>query len=140
MILGRAAGGRDLRGQVTPQEKEARLGQRGAAVWLSRELAEPLERALFEQGRTVVHFDATAWEKSLAGGEATVALAALLRSLAEQGILVLIGGDGAAPEGLRGPLGVRLVECVAKDVDAALAFLGSVAVGSSDAAGEGAGI
>jgi bifunctional enzyme CysN/CysC len=137
MILGRATAGRDLRGRVTQQEKEARLGQRGAVVWVAQSLAEPLERALFERARTVVHFDATAWQDVLPGNPA---FAALLRSMAEQGLLILVSSDAVPPESLRETVGTYLINCLEKDLEKALAFLGSVAVASSDEAVEGEGI
>src|SRR5208283_2923730 len=85
MILGPRQAAPSGHGPVSQQEKESRLGQRGAAVWLARPLAPALERALFEDGRTVVHLDMADWDAPGAPGDP--ALAALLRALTAQGII-----------------------------------------------------
>jgi bifunctional enzyme CysN/CysC len=90
MIVGSAAplgDGADL-GPVGREEKEKRLAQRGACLWVPRvEYAEAVERALFERGRIVVRLDLVA--DDLAAPQA----AALGRILARQGILSVISGS-----------------------------------------------
>ena len=49
MILGRPEGAGQAKGRVMQQEKDTRLGQRGAAVWVARSLTDRLERALFAE-------------------------------------------------------------------------------------------
>jgi hypothetical protein len=129
MILSRHEARRDLRGRVTQQEKEARLGQRGAVVWVEDAIADGLERALFEGGRTVVRFVSL---------EGAVGIGAILKALAEQGILVLVSGE--VPQGLKEAVGNYFAKCKARGVEEAMVELGSEAIGSSDEAVEGEGI
>ncbi len=67
MILGRHDTGNRARGRVTQKEKELRLGQRGAAVWVDRAVADEVERALFDEARTVVRLDAGEVELKVMG-------------------------------------------------------------------------
>jgi bifunctional enzyme CysN/CysC len=135
MILGRRQAAASTRGPVSLEEKETRLGQRGATVWVARPLAAPLERALFEEARTVVRFDTG----DLSLPEQDAAFAALLRAYSEQGIITLISSDDPAPpELLTQTLGTRFVHCQEATLEGALACLakkGITAEGAID--GEG---
>ncbi len=139
MILSRAAGSAD-RGRVSQTEKEARLGQRGATVWANPDLADGLERALFEEARTVVRLDtAEMGGPPFAPGEA--AFGPVLRALCDQGIIVLISGpEDGPPEFLTRALGPRLVRCTEQSVEAAIAFLARHNISGSEAATGGEGI
>ncbi len=104
MILGKAvARGGGSKGRVSEEEKEVRLGQRGAVVWAEPGVADGLERALFEEGRTVVRLDVGEAEAGRAG------LGALVRSLAEQGVIVVAASATAPGAALSAALGRRLV-------------------------------
>ena len=96
MIIGRHQSAANLRGRVSQQEKETRLGQRGAVIWIARKIADDLERALFEEARTVVHFD-TAEFDLYSTPDSDLAFAALLRTLSEQGVITLISSDATPP-------------------------------------------
>ena len=102
MIVGRAQKGAAARGRVTQEEKEVRLGQRGAVVWAKQAIADAVERGLFEEARTVVRLDA---------GEFSdwPSLASMLRAAAEQAIIVIIASDSAPDPALREALGKRLI-------------------------------
>jgi bifunctional enzyme CysN/CysC len=139
MILGRPEGAGQAKGRVMQQEKETRLGQRGAAVWVARSLADRLERALFEEARTVVRLDTADWAVAAAGDESLVAL---LRTLTEQGLLIIISSDHPAPtvgSPLRTALGTRFVACPETDLDKALSYLANrdIAATEESTAGEG---
>ncbi|MEI8195498.1 MAG: hypothetical protein WCI73_06280, partial [Phycisphaerae bacterium] len=96
MILGPATPLEDAGdlGPVSREEKETRLGQKGAILWIPRvDAAEAIERALFERGRTVIRLD-------LAADELTALQAQTVgRLLARQGLITIITGpaDGIAP-------------------------------------------
>ena len=104
MIIGAHGAGRHLRGRVSVSEKELRLGQKGVAVWVPREMVDELERELFEAARTVVRMDVA---------EIGEGLAVAARILSEQGVIVLLAGGGLPEAGLRKALeeevGERLV-------------------------------
>jgi hypothetical protein len=140
MILGRRQAARSAREAVSPEEKETRLGQRGMVVWVARPLAALLERALFEEARTVVRLDTADWGgRGMPAGDS--AFAALLRAYAEQGIITLISGDEPEPPAfLRQALGTRFVHCTETGLDGALAFLeiqGNPAAEDEATGGEG---
>ena len=89
MILGPAPPLEDADelGPVSREEKETRLGQKGATLWISRvDAAEAIERALFERGRTVVRFDLSADDLTSPQAQAVG------RLLAQQGLLSIITG------------------------------------------------
>jgi bifunctional enzyme CysN/CysC len=123
------------RGKVSQEEKEIRLGQKGAVVWLSRTLAESLERALFEEARTVVHLDAADLQLASSGGN----FAVVLRAFAEQGIIALIGSEGPPPESIQNQIGARSVFCPETDLNKAIAFLAThgILAAEESAGGEG---
>jgi bifunctional enzyme CysN/CysC len=131
MIIGRYTASRDLRGRVSQQEKEARLGQRGVAIWASPKIADVLERSLFQDARTVVRLDAGAMQ------EATVILVA---TLAQQGIIALLVGDSTVPEALKKALGARLIVCGENDLEKVTSQLAAHDADEEDAAIEGEGI
>jgi hypothetical protein len=140
MILGRRQAAQSTRGAVSAEEKETRLGQRGMAVWVARPLAALLERALFEEARTVVRLDTAdgGWRHVPAGDEA---LAALLRAYTEQGIITLLSGEETEPpEFLRRALGARLVHCTEAGLEGALALLAAKGITAEEEATEGEGI
>jgi bifunctional enzyme CysN/CysC len=140
MIIGRHLSAQNLRGRVGQQEKENRLGQRGAVIWLSRTIADDLERALFEEARTVVHFD-TADLDLYSSPDGELAFAALLRTLSEQGIITLISSEAAPPpEFLRRAVGSRFLHCTHTDLDHALAFLASHNIAATEESTGGEGI
>jgi bifunctional enzyme CysN/CysC len=130
MILGRAAG-TDVgtKGRVSEEEKEIRLGQRGAVVWAGRAIADALERALFEEGRTVVRL-----EEGTAPGWGV-----LVRALAEQGIIVVVASAGAPAPELAAALGRRLVTATG-EIAAAVQKLRELGVGAAEEAVGGEGI
>jgi hypothetical protein len=131
MIMGRHSTGRDLRGRVSQQEKEARLGQRGLIVWTPAKIADALERALFEDARTVIRLDAADLPTAEAAGN-------LLRALCDQGILILVGAtEGRPPEGLRQAVGQRLAHVTSEDLEIAIAQLQRFDAEGSDEAIEG---
>jgi bifunctional enzyme CysN/CysC len=140
MILGRRQAARSTRGQVSPEEKETRLGQRGAVVWVPRPLAAVLERALFEEARTVVRFDTADldWPRLPEGASAP---AALLRAYAEQGIIALVSGDEAEPPASWSrAMGPRFVHCAETGLEAALLLLAARGITAADEAAGGDGI
>jgi hypothetical protein len=105
---------------------------------VARPLAALLERALFEEARTVVRFDTADLDwHTLPQGD--VAFAALLRAYSEQGIITLIGSDDTAPpDVLKRVLVERFVHCRETTLEGALACLakkGITAEGAMD--GEG---
>jgi hypothetical protein len=132
MILGRHDTGSETRGRVTQEEKEIRLGQGGAAVWVDRHMVDALERELFEEARTVVRLDtADLTDVGL--------LAPFVRALTEQAIIALISSDGPPPATLAQALAGRLVVCTEKDLNAAMNQLRQRGVGGMEEsiAGEG---
>jgi bifunctional enzyme CysN/CysC len=138
MITGRhQLAGRGARGRVTLQEKENRFGQRGIAVWAPRPLAELLERALFDEARTVVQLDTADYDKA-GGGEP--ALLAILRGLTEQGIIVVVSSDAVPSETAKSGLKGRLVHCTETDLEKALLFLANHHVIAAEEAKGGEGI
>jgi bifunctional enzyme CysN/CysC len=142
MILGRSrrAGTASTRGPVSLEEKETRLGQRGAAVWVARPLAALLERALFEEARTVVRFDTGDLEWHTMP-EGDLAFAALLRAYAEQGIITLISSeDPEPPELLKRAVGARFVHCRETGLEGALSFLAGKGITAAGEAMGGEGI
>jgi bifunctional enzyme CysN/CysC len=132
MILGRHDTGAGTRGRVTQEEKEIRLGQGGAAVWVDRHMVDAMERELFEEARTVVRLD-TADLTDMA------LLAPFVRALTEQAIITLISSDGPPPATLAQALAGRLVVCTEKDLNGALNHLRQRGVGGVEEsiAGEG---
>jgi bifunctional enzyme CysN/CysC len=133
MIIGRAAvkdaGGK---GRVSEEEKEIRLGQRGAVVWAGRGVADALERALFEEARTVVRLDV--------GDVGNVAaLGMVVRAVAEQGIIVVVGSDTAPDAAMSESLGRRLI-LAEGDIAGALRKLRELGVGAAEEAIDGEGI
>jgi bifunctional enzyme CysN/CysC len=138
MIVSRhQTAGRAARGRVTQQEKENRFGQRGIAVWAMRPLTELLERALFDEARTVVHLDTAEFEKGTVGERS---LLAILRALTEQGIIVLVSSELPPPDAARNGLGEKLVHCTETDLEKALTFLSKRHVIAPDEAQRGEGI
>ena len=137
MILKRhdSGDGSNPRGRVTQQEKEIRLGQRGAAVWVHRKLADALERELFEEARTVIRFDTA----DLEAVHGLAALPAILRGLTEQGIIALVTSDGPPPPTLAQSLTGRLVILTELDLNRAISQLRQRGVGGVEEsiAGEG---
>ena len=133
MILGKHDTSRHARGRVSVQEKEIRLGQRGAAVWVHREIADEVERELFEEARTVVRLDAADVDAA--------ALPAFVQAMTEQGIIAVISGPTPPHENdaLRKLLGSRLVVCAEADANQAISRLGQHGVGGVEEsiAGEG---
>jgi hypothetical protein len=130
MIIGRHSTGRDLHGRVSQQEKEARLGQRGKVLWISEKLADNLERALFEEARTVARVDAA----DLSGAHAS----ALLKVLADQALIVLISArDTNVPADLKQSLGTRLIVVTETDTEKALALISHNEAAAADDALEG---
>jgi len=139
MILGRDEKTGADRGRVSQNEKELRLGQRGVAVWVAREIADGLERALFDEARTLVRLDTAEMGAPPPDGDA--AFGAVMRGLCEQGILVLISGsENEPPEFLKAALGLRLLKCEEQTVEGALEFLAQHNISASDGATGGEGI
>jgi len=132
MILRRHDTGKNTRGRVSQQEKELRLGQRGAAVWIDRHIADALERELFDEARTVVRMDAADVDAS--------ALPQFIGALTEQGLLVLITSDGGPADSIVRGLGKRLIVCGEKDVDEAIMMLHQHGVGGPQESFGGEGI
>jgi bifunctional enzyme CysN/CysC len=130
MILRRAAG-TDVgtKGRVSEEEKEIRLGQRGAVVWAQRAIADALERALFEEGRTVVRL-----EEATAPGWGS-----LVRAVAEQGIIVVVASTGSPAPDLAAALDRRLVTATG-EIAAAVQKLRELGVGAAEEAVGGEGI
>jgi bifunctional enzyme CysN/CysC len=127
MIIGRRQAGAGNRGPVAREEKEVRLGQRGAAVWVPREIAAQLERALFEEARTVIRLDTADLTLSQVQPP-TGNFATLLRALAEQGIIALISSDTPPPPYLQAQIGERFVHCTETQLDKALELLAAHSV------------
>ena len=89
MIVGRSVSADPTaRGRVTQDEKELRLGQRGAVVWTTPALADAIERALFEEARTILRLDP-------ADLPHPNSLAPLLRAAAEQALILIIASNSA---------------------------------------------
>jgi bifunctional enzyme CysN/CysC len=132
MIVGRQESARNVRGRVTQEEKEIRLGQTGSAVWVNRQIADALERELFEEARTVVRLDTADL------GDVS-ALVPLLRGLTEQAIITLVGSDAPPPAALAQALAGRLVIITGTDVEKAANQLRQRGVGGVEEsiAGEG---
>jgi len=103
MIIGKHAGGGAHRGRVTQEEREVRLGQKGAVIWLREEAADAVERELFEEARTVLRIEQ--------GELPTDALLKVARTVADQGILLLVSGaENEKPDALwTAELGERLI-------------------------------
>jgi hypothetical protein len=141
MILRRHDTGKNLRGRVTQEEKEIRLGQRGAAVWVDRKLADALERELFEEARTIIRLDTADLEGTpgIVGAGGLTVLPAFLRGLAEQGMIALISSDGPPPATLAQALAGRLVVLTESGLDKAISELRQRGVGGVEEsiAGEG---
>jgi bifunctional enzyme CysN/CysC len=134
MIVGRAKkSGVSDRGRVTQEEKEVRLGQRGAVVWAKQAIADAVERGLFEEARTVVRLDVTELSH-------LPSLAALLRAAAEQAIIVIIASDSAPDPALREALGKRLILSDSPDAHVALNLLREFGVGAAEESAGGEGI
>jgi bifunctional enzyme CysN/CysC len=136
MIIGRHQVAGTHRGKVSQEEKETRLGQRGAVVWLARTLAETLERALFEEARTVVHLDSADLQLASSAGN----FAVVLRAFAEQGIIALIAADGPPPEAIQAQIGARSLYCPETDLDKAVDFLARHGIIAAEEATDGEGI
>ncbi|HVT82807.1 MAG TPA: sulfate adenylyltransferase subunit CysN, partial [Phycisphaerae bacterium] len=134
MILGRRQNAASNRGPVSREEKEVRLGQRGAVIWASREIAPALERALFEEARTVIRLDTADLNLSQVQPP-TGNFATLLRAVADQGILSIISSDGPPPPYLQTQIGDRLIHCTETQLDRAMAFLSAHAITSQGATG-----
>ena len=139
MILGLRQHKGKQRGRVTQQEKETRLGQRGAAVWASRPLADALERALFDEARTIIRLD-TADLTFPAVPPPTFNFVTLLRALAEQGIITVISSDDPPPAYLKGQAGPRFVHCTETELPQALAFLAAHDITAAEESTGGEGI
>ncbi len=135
MIIDRHHADKRDRGRVTQREKELRLGQRGAIIWVARTLADSLERELFDEARTVVHLDTA--DLNIPNIHA---FASLLVSLSEQGILAIISSDTPPAEAVVTILGTRLVHCTETHLEHALAFLATHGVGTPDGTNTGEGI
>jgi bifunctional enzyme CysN/CysC len=135
MILGRAHDAA-TRGRVSEEEKEVRLGQRGAVVWAGRNVADAVERALFDEARTVVRLDLAAWVSATT----IPALGGVVRAITEQGIIVVVGSDDPPEDALAGLLGLRLVMVDGDDVAAAVTKLRMLGVGAAEEAIGGEGI
>ena len=133
MIISRHDTSRHARGRVTTPEREIRMGQRGAAVWVNRQIADEIERELFEEARIVVRFDTA----DLDAG----ALADVARLLVDQSIIVLISGDAPPAESdpLHIELGSSLVVCPEAEADRAISRIQQNGVGGAEqsVAGEG---
>ena len=114
-------------------EREIRLGQRGAAVWINRQIADEIERELFEEARIVVRFDTADLDAK--------SLADVARLLVDQSIIVLISGDVLPADGdpLRIELGANLVICPEPEADRAISRIQQNGVGGVEQsiAGEG---
>jgi bifunctional enzyme CysN/CysC len=134
MILGRRQNIASNRGPVSREEKEVRLGQRGAAIWVDRDIAAALERALFEEARTIIHLDTADLALSQVQPP-TGNFATLLRTLAEQGILAIVSSDGPPPAYLQAQIGDRLIHCTETELNKALAFLASRAITTPQSTG-----
>ncbi len=132
MILGPREQTRAYRGPVTADEREVRLGQRGAVVWVDEAIAEHLERYLFDDGRLVVRLSAP--------DLAEEALAAAADALSRQAIICLIGAERGPTPALAAALGVRALLCPGRDLDDALLQLRQRGLVSGDEAIGGAGI
>jgi bifunctional enzyme CysN/CysC len=134
MIVGRSTG-KDAaaRGRVTQEEKEVRLGQRGAALWVHRQIADDLERELFEEARTVVRIDSANFDAA--------ALPLLIQTLVDQGMIAVISGatPPAEQDALTRLLGTRLIVCVETDAAQAIRRLPQYGIGGIEesVAGEG---
>jgi len=109
MIVGAHGTGKHLKGRVSMQEKEFRLGQKGVVVWVRREIVDELERELFEEARTVVRVDVE--ELSAEAMREACAL------MAEQGLIVLLAGGETPDESLCMALGERLLVCADKTTE-----------------------
>src|SRR5262249_33764203 len=105
------------------------------AIWIAREIADGLERALFDEARTVVHLDTA--DLNIPDVQA---FASLLLSLTEQGILVLVSSETPPGEPLQQVLGTRLVHCTESEVEHAVAFLKTHGVGLEEGSNVGEGI
>ncbi len=136
MIIGRHQVAGTTRGKVTQQEKEIRLGQRGAAVWVARSIAESLERALFDEARTVVLMDTADLNLPNSSGN----FAAVLRAFAEQGIIAIIASDDPPPDFLQSQIGKRFVHLTETQLERALAVLASHDISLSAESNSGDGI
>ncbi len=132
MILCAHSSGRHAKGRVSQQEKEVRLGQRGAVVWVRREIVDDLERDLFEEARTVVRIDVA----EVSGD----ALATASRLLAEQGIIVLLAAEGLPGESLHRELGEKLVVCEESPKESPMDVLRRRGVGALEQSLDGGGI
>ncbi len=133
MIIARHDTSRHARGRVSMPEREIRLGQRGAAVWVQRPIADEIERELFEEARIIVRFDTADLDAN--------ALADVARLLVDQSIIVLISGDVPPADGdpLRIELGANLVICPEPEADRAISRIQQNGVGGVEQsiAGEG---
>jgi bifunctional enzyme CysN/CysC len=133
MIIGKHDTSRSARGRVSVQEREIRLGQRGAAVWIHRQIADEIERELFEEARTVVRLDTADLDAK--------ALPEVARMLVDQSIIVLISGDAPPAEDslLCAELGASLVICPEPEADRAISRIQQNGVGGVEQsiAGEG---
>ena len=133
MIIARHDTSRSARGRVSVQEREIRLGQRGAAVWIHRQIADEIERELFEEARTVVRLDTADFDAST--------LPEVARMLVDQSIIVLISGDvpPADDDLLRAELCASLVICPEPEADRAISRIQQNGVGGVEQsiAGEG---
>jgi len=115
MIIGPRQRAEQSRGPVTTHEKEIKLGQHGAILWMTPDIADLLERHLFDEGRTVLRWDAPA-----AAAVGTRDLLTLASSAGQQGLLVIITSPIAPPPG-NGPTGpTPLIELAGRDLDSAL--------------------
>jgi bifunctional enzyme CysN/CysC len=140
MILGRRDSASDTRGRVTQEEKQIRLGQLGAAVWIDRHLADAVERELFEEARTIVRLDtADLFPQEIQTPDFAI-LAPFLRALTEQALVTLISADAPPPQALAQALGERLIICAQPDIARAVKQLRDRGVGAAEESVGGEGI
>ncbi|MGN6367436.1 MAG: sulfate adenylyltransferase subunit CysN [Phycisphaerae bacterium] len=134
MIISRHDTSRHARGRVSVSEREIRMGQRGAAVWVNRQIADEIERELFEEARIVVRFDTADLDAK--------ALADVARLLLDQSIIVLITGDKPPVDGdpLLIELGANLVICPETEADRAISRIQQNGVGGVEQSIAGDGI
>ncbi len=122
--------GATARGRVTQQEKEIRLGQRGAIIWIAPAITDAIERSLFDAGRTVLRLEANDLPPATS----------LLGTMAEQGLLVLIVAEVPPAAALREALGKRLLFSESRDASVVLNMLRDSGVGAMNESVGGEGI
>ena len=129
MILGPREKTQAYRGPVSLHEREARLGQRGAIVWVNEAIAEHIERYLFDDGRMVVRLDGT-----------ELTSVALAQVLSRQAVICVVAAEQGPSADQVASLGAPAVICTGQDLDDALAQLRQRGIVSSGEAIGGEGI